>query len=68
MNGISRMLAEIVVSSSERLGARGLVFGGVTIGDRVAAGGGSVVSKDVAVNSVVGGVPARLFRQHDAND
>ncbi len=39
------------------------VMPGVTIGDRVVVAGGSVVTKDVPSDTIVGGNPARVIRQ-----
>lgn len=39
-----------------------IVLPGVTIGDQVIVGAGSVVTKDIPSNSVVGGNPARIIR------
>ena len=36
--------------------------GGVTIGDNAVVAAGAVVTKDVAANTVVGGIPARLIK------
>ncbi len=41
------------------------ILGGVTVGDNVLIGAGAVVVKDVADNSVVAGVPARIIRRLD---
>lgn len=35
---------------------------GVTIGDNAIIAAGSVVTKDVTANTVVGGVPAKLIK------
>lgn len=43
------------------LGARCMVLPGVTIGQGAVVAAGAVVSKDVAPNTVVGGVPAKVI-------
>lgn len=44
------------------LGANCVVLPGVQIGNNAIIGAGSVVTKDVATNSIVGGVPAKLIK------
>ena len=44
------------------LGANVTVLPGVTIGDGAIVAAGAVVSRDVAANTIVGGVPARKLR------
>jgi maltose O-acetyltransferase len=44
-------------------GLRVTILAGVTIGNDVVVGAGSVVNKDVPSNSIVAGVPARVIRQ-----
>lgn len=41
------------------------ILAGVTIGDDVVIGAGSVVNKDIPANSVAAGVPARVLRPLD---
>ena len=41
------------------LGAHAVLLGEVTVGDRAVIGANSVVTKDVAADSTVGGIPAR---------
>ncbi len=38
---------------------------GVTVGDNAIVGTNAVVTKDVAANAVVGGIPARVLRMRD---
>jgi acetyltransferase-like isoleucine patch superfamily enzyme len=44
------------------IGARAIIRAGVTIGDGAVIAAGSVVVKDVAAYTVVGGVPAQMIR------
>ena len=44
------------------IGARSIILKGVTLGDRVVIGAGSVVTKDVPAYSVAAGNPARVVR------
>jgi len=39
------------------------ILDGVTIGDNAVIAAGAVVNKDVAANTLVGGVPAKLLRE-----
>ncbi|PIW49973.1 MAG: acetyltransferase, partial [Zetaproteobacteria bacterium CG12_big_fil_rev_8_21_14_0_65_54_13] len=44
------------------IGARAVILPGVNIGRGAVIGAGAVVTRNVAANSVVAGVPARLLR------
>ena len=47
------------------IGSGAVIMGGITIGERAIVGAGAVVTKDVAAEEVVAGVPARLLRSLD---
>lgn len=44
------------------VGSNATILQGVTIGDNAVVAAGAVVTKDVAANTVVGGVPARFIK------
>jgi maltose O-acetyltransferase len=54
---------KIVVEDGAWIGAKASIFGGVTIGRGAIVGAGAVVREDVAPNTVVAGVPARVIRE-----
>jgi maltose O-acetyltransferase len=53
--------APITLGNDVWLGGDVTICPGVTIGDNVVVGAGSVVTKDIPSNSVVGGNPAKLL-------
>ena len=53
---------DIVVGSDVWIGRGSTILSGVTIGDGAVVAAGSMVTKDVAPFSIVGGNPARLIR------
>ncbi len=53
------------VGRGASIGSGVVILGGVTIGAGARIGTGAVVSRDVAPNTVVAGVPARLTRLRD---
>ena len=55
----------ITVGSNVFIGINAIIMPGVTIGDNVVIGSGSVVTRDIAANSVAAGVPARVLRSLD---
>jgi maltose O-acetyltransferase len=55
----------IRIGHSVWIGGRSVINPGVTIGDNVVVGSGSVVTRDVPPNVVVAGNPARIIRKID---
>jgi len=58
----SMSYAPIHIGKNVWIGANATVLAGVTIGDGAVVAAGAVVTKDVAPNTVVGGVPAKLIK------
>ena len=54
--------APIVLGNNVWIGSNATILQGVTIGDNAVVAAGAVVTKDVAANTVVGGVPAKIMR------
>ena len=55
--------APIVLGRNVWIGSNATILQGVTIGDNAVVAAGAVVTKDVAANTVVGGVPARFIKR-----
>lgn len=53
----------IVIKNNAWLGAGVTVLPGVTIGENAVVGAGAVVTRDVAANTVVAGIPARKLSE-----
>jgi UDP-2-acetamido-3-amino-2,3-dideoxy-glucuronate N-acetyltransferase len=60
-------LVETFVKKGASIGSNATIICGVTIGENALVGAGSVVTKDVASNTVVAGNPAKLIKKisHD---
>lgn len=54
--------APIIVGDNVYIGVRTLIMPGVKIGNNVIIAAGSIVTKDISDNSVVGGVPAKFIK------
>lgn len=54
--------ATIVLGKNVWVGSNATILQGVTIGDNAVVAAGAVVTKDVAANTVVGGVPAKFIK------
>lgn len=55
--------APIVLGRNVWVGSNTTILQGVTIGDNAVVAAGAVVTKDVAANTMVGGVPARFIKR-----
>ena len=52
----------IHIKSNAWIGAGATILPGVTIGENAVVAAGAVVSKDVAANTIVGGIPAKIIK------
>ena len=53
----------VVLKRNCWIGAGATILPGVTVGENAIVGAGSVVTKDVEANTVVGGIPAKLIKR-----
>ncbi|KAA5539668.1 DapH/DapD/GlmU-related protein [Adhaeribacter rhizoryzae] len=58
-------VGKIHIKKNAWIGANVTILPGVTIGENAVVAAGAVVSKDVAANTVVGGVPAKFIKTID---
>ena len=61
--GASQPPAPVVIGSDVWIGARCIIYPGVTLGNGVIIGAGAVVTDDVSPYSIAGGNPARVLRR-----
>jgi len=61
-NRRSLVAKPILIKRKAWVGAGATILPGVTIGENAVIAAGAVVSKDVAANTVVGGVPAKVIK------
>ena len=52
----------ILIKKNAWIGAGATILPGVTVGENAVVAAGAVVSKDVAANTVVGGIPAKFIK------
>lgn len=56
-------LGKVIIGDNVFIGTKCVILPGVTIGNNVVIAAGSVVSKNVRDNVVVGGVPAKVIKE-----
>lgn len=66
LQGVTRK--GIKIGNNCWIGAGATILDGVCIGDNSIVAAGAVVNKDVAPNSIVGGVPAKLIKERSSNE
>jgi maltose O-acetyltransferase len=54
--------APVIIGKDVWIGARAIVLPGIQIGDGAIVGANAVVTKNVAPNTIVGGVPAKFIK------
>lgn len=57
----------VTIEDDVWIGRRAVILPGVTVGRGAVIGAGAVVTKDVPMNAIVAGVPARVIRTRDEN-
>lgn len=58
----------IFIGKDVWIGANCIITAGVSIGEGAVVAGGSVVTKDVEPNSIVGGIPAKVIKWRTENN
>lgn len=56
------ILKPVIIRKNAWIGTNATILPGVTIGENAIVAAGAVVSRDVAPNTIVGGVPAKLIK------
>jgi maltose O-acetyltransferase len=56
---------DIVIGNRVWIGYGTIILGGITVGDNVVIGAGSLVNKNIPPNTIYGGVPAKFIRRLD---
>ena len=64
LGGDSEIVEPVKICNNVWIGCRCIILKGVTIGEGAIVAAGSVVTKDVAPHSLVGGNPAKLIREN----
>lgn len=55
----------VVIGNNVFIGYRTILMPGVTVGDNVAIGAGSIITKNIPSNCVVAGVPAKVLKTYE---
>jgi acetyltransferase-like isoleucine patch superfamily enzyme len=66
--GVPPRTAPIVIGRNVWIGRRAIILPGVTVGDHVVVGAGSVVTRDLPARAVAAGVPAKVLRTIECPD
>jgi putative colanic acid biosynthesis acetyltransferase WcaF len=61
--GAGHVSKKITIKNDVWIGANCIILAGVTIGEGAVVAAGSVVTKDIAPFTIVGGVPAKLIKE-----
>lgn len=56
------LLSSVLIKRNDWIGAAATVLPGVTVGENAVVASGAMVHKDVAANTIVGGVPDRVLK------
>jgi len=64
----SLLTAPVVIRRNAWIGAGAIILPGVTVGENAIVAAGAIVKKNVADNTIVGGVPARHIRHINTTD
>ncbi|HSD98658.1 MAG TPA: acyltransferase [Patescibacteria group bacterium] len=60
--------AEVIIGDYVFIGPRAIILPGVHVGNGAVVGAGAVVTKDIAENKIVGGVPAKEIGERNNKD
>ena len=60
------LLSSVLIKRNAWIGAAATILPGVTVGENAVVAAGAVVHKDVAANTIVGGIPARIIKAIEA--